>query len=399
MPLKRLLREVTAVVEPVPYTARGITRYAVDLSFVTDAGEPIRIQRRGFLTRGEAILWAEREVVLVKTGAKKKESVAAKKAAALVTADVLAILMNFWRDTGRKKLSTLQVDSSAISKHLLPTIGQVPWSELTQQQVDRLVRDSQGMTTPRHLSVLKIAIRDSRRAGLEPPNVQVDTPRYCANARTDYINADELEKICAKAPPLMAAAFRALFHTGLRIGEFLAMEWADLDFGRGRETMTVNRTAFRLKGGYSVTSPKNGKHRTVPLNVSAVRALTEIASIMHPGRGFDAPSGAPLDQRLVLPSEEGGYRHKSTVHRALERACKAAGIRRITPHTLRHSFGSNLVQAGADLYTVCTLMGHSSVAMTQRYAHLSQDGLRSSACKLDTLTCKVKKKVALEVIN
>ena len=41
-------------------------------------------------------------------------------------------------------------------------------------------------------------------------------------------------------------------------------------------------------------------------------------------------------------------------------------LRAISPHTLRHSFGSNLVQAGVDLYTVCTLMGHSSVAMTQR---------------------------------
>jgi len=53
---------------------------------------------------------------------------------------------------------------------------------------------------------------------------------------------------------------------------------------------------------------------------------------------------------------------------------------------------SNLVQAGVDLYTVCTLMGHSSVAMTQRYAHLSEDGLRSSARKLDTLSRKSKKK-------
>ena len=88
----------------------------------------------------------------------------------------------------------------------------------------------------------------------------------------------------------------------------------------------------------------------------------------------------------MFPSSTGIYRNKTVIGNALTRACKAARLRRVTCHALRHSFGSNLVQAGVDLYTVCRLMGHSSVAMTQRYAHLSEDGLRASARKLDTLS-------------
>ena len=392
MPLKRPLHEVTATVEPAPYVAHGLTRYKIDCCFVTDDGEQVRLQRRAFATRGEALIWAEREIVLVKTGAKRKTTVATTKAAAVTVSEALETIFDWWRSSGRKKASTLSVEASVIGAHLLPTIGSTPWASLSQAQVDRLVREAQSMPTPRHLTILKTAIRDSRRAGLDPPNVQVDVPSRPANHKTDFINADELERICSKADPLMASVWRVLWNTGLRIGEFLALEWGDIDFGQGRETLTVKRTAFALaKGTFSVTSPKNNKHRTVPLNVSAVRALVEISSILHPSRGVLVPAGAPLSERLVFPSADGGYRNKATVAHALERACKAAGIRRVTPHTMRHSFGSNLVQAGADLYIVCTLMGHSSVAMTQRYAHLSQDGLRSSARKLDTLSRKAQK--------
>ncbi|MBU1243030.1 site-specific integrase [Myxococcota bacterium] len=391
MPLKRLLHEVTAVVEPVMYTARGITRYAVDLSFVTDEGEPIRLQRRGFPTRGEAILWAEREVVLVKTGAKRKTATATTKAAAVTTEDALGQIVSFWRSSGRKKESTLHADRCSINKHVLHVLGDVPWSRITQAQIDRLVADAQAMPTPRHLTVLKAAFRDSRRAGLDPPAVLVDIPRRPAANKTDFINATELDRICAHTLPRWAAAFQLLFHTGLRGGELMALEWGDLDFGHMRETMTVRRTVYPIKGAFAVSSPKSGKHRTVPLNVSAVRALTEIATITHPGRGVYVAAGAPLSERLVFPADSGGYMNKSLLARALSEACRKAGVRHISPHTLRHSFGSNLVQAGVDLYIVCTLMGHSSVAMTQRYAHLSADGLRSSARKLDTLSRNAKK--------
>jgi integrase len=363
----------------------------VDVSFTTDAGQPVRLQRRGFSTRGEALVWAERETVLIKAGAKTPRTRASAKLERLTTTEALSKIMAFWRDSGRKKESTLFSDGHAVRKHLLPAIGRVPWIAVTQEQVDLLVRVARDMPTPRHLSVLKAALRDSKRAGLDPPQVLLDVPRRPANDKTDFLSAGELEKVCAQADPLMGACFRFLFHTGLRIGEFMALEWPDLDLGEGRELVTVRRTVFPIKGAYSVSSPKSGKSRTVPLNASAVEAIEAIARITRPGRAPTVRQDAPLGERLLLASSEGGYRRKTAIGDALSNACRDARIRRVTCHTLRHSFGSNLVQAGVDLYQVCTLMGHSSVAMTQRYAHLSADGLRSSARKLDALSRKAKK--------
>jgi integrase len=285
----------------------------------------------------------------------------------------------------------LFVDLHALNRHLFPVIGNVPWRSITQEQVDALVRGARDMPSPRHLSVLKAALRDSKRAGLDPPQVLLDVPRRQSNDRTDFLSIDELELVCAHAEPLMSAVFRFLFHTGLRVGEFIGLEWSDIDLGHHRETVTVRRTVYPVKGTFSVSSPKSGKPRTVPLNASAVRALNELASLLHPGKEPGRlPADAPLGQRLVFPSSTGVYRNKTVIGNALTRACRAADLRRVTCHALRHSFGSNLVQSGVDLYTVCRLMGHSSVAMTQRYAHLSEDGLRASARKLDTLEHRTK---------
>ncbi len=391
MPLKRVALEVTSVLEPIPYTARGLTRYKIDCSFTTDAGEPVRLQRRGFATRGEALIWAEREIVLVKSGHKRKETQVQVKAASVSTREALEAIFSWWRSSGRKKESTIHADRCSINKHVLPVLGDVPWSRLTQAQVAQLVADARDMPTPRHLSVLKAALRDSRRAGLDPPAVLVDIPRRPSANKTDFINAAELDKICSHTLPRWAAAFRFLFHTGLRAGELMALEWFDLDLGNQRETMTVRRTVYPVSGGFSVSSPKSGKHRTVPLNHSSVVALRDIVQATRPGKGMYPPPDAPLGERLVFPSDAGGYMNKSVLARALSEACKKARFRHISPHTLRHSFGSNLAQAGVDIYDICTLMGHSSVAMTMRYAHLSPDGLRSSARKLDTLSRQAKK--------
>ncbi len=77
--------------------------------------------------------------------------------------------------------------------------------------------------------------------------------------------------------------------------------------------------------------------------------------------------------------------YKILLERALRRACKKAGITEFRFHDLRHTFASQLVQLGVDLYTVQRLMGHKDGRMTQRYAHLSQEKLRGAVKVLDRL--------------
>jgi len=403
MPLKRPCHEVSATVEPVPYTAHGQTRYRIDFSLTTPAGRPVRRQRRGFATRGEALVWAEKEISRLQKGEPKveprREPVPPKSSpsqAKVMTGEALDCVFTYWRETRRKKESTCFVEAAVARKHLLPVLGDTVWSELTQEQVDELVRAARDMPTPHHLMVLRGAIRDSRRAGLVAPMVEVDVPRRPARYRTDYVDVDELEAICAHAKPLWAAVFRVLFHTGLRVGELLALEHGDLDLRPRRETLTIRRRVYPVGRAFSVDSPKNGQYRTVPLNASAAAALGQLVALGASAKGKRRPnttgasagSEAPLADWLLLPSEHGGYRRQGQVRYELGRACAAAGLRRISPHILRHSFGSNLAMQNENIFNISTLMGHSSVTMTQRYAHLAEDGLRASACALDTLVRK-----------
>ncbi len=386
MPVKRNHHEVQDAFDPVAYEARGCRRWKIDISF-THNGLPVRIQKRAFLTRSEAMAFVEQELYLIRSGQKDPHAPKPSRQAAgpgITTEEALELILAYWMDSGRKKASTLSIQRIVLFKHVVPYIGTIPWQNVTQSDIDALVKAARGMKSPAHLAVLRSCIRDSRKAGIEPPSVELDPPRITSTARTDWINAADLERICSASSPLHGAVWRFLWNTGLRIGEFCALEYGDLDLGLGRESMTVSRTVYALPAGFSVTSPKNGKSRTIPLNHAAVHALQDIASITRPGKGMEAPG-------LVFPSTQGGYCRTSSLSGALIRACKASGFRRITCHVLRHSFGSNLVQGGVDLHTVSVLMGHSSVAMTQRYAHLSPDGLRSASRKLDTLSRKARK--------
>lgn len=404
MPLKRQLVEVRSSVEAKPYEARGVTQYLIDTTFVTDDGMPVRLQKRGFDTRGEAILWAEREITLIKTGAKPIPARHKKskpiQATPVTTRQAFDRLFAWWEESGRKRASTISVEKYAVERHLLPILGDVPWADVTQQQVDALVRGNGQERSNRFLITLRMAVRYSSRVGLTPPAVSVDYPFMQSRERMDFITAQELDLICSQTKPSYAHVFRLLWNTGLRIGEFLALEWSDLDLRPGMESLTVRRTAYFIsKQGFAIQPPKNGKQRTIPLNHAAVIALTALRAHFHGAKMPKKKLGAELRERLVYPGKNNGYASADTFSLALRNACDAAGLRRISPHILRHSFASNLVQAGVDLYTVSTLLGHSSVAMTQRYSHLPQDGLRRATCTLDQISAQPPVAMPHESVN
>ena len=129
-------------------------------------------------------------------------------------------------------------------------------------------------------------------------------------------------------------------HTGLRQGELLGLQCADLD------------TRLHLA---AVHHTKNGEPRHVPLNPVVEAA---VASLPRYGRTVLArPWGEPLSD--------------TTLYHAFHRTCAAAGVADCTWHTLRHTFASHLVMAGVDLRTVQELLGHKTLSMTLRYAHLA----------------------------
>jgi integrase len=139
--------------------------------------------------------------------------------------------------------------------------------------------------------------------------------------------------------------------TGLRRGELLGLRWENLD---------VRNRMIRVE------KTKNGERRDVPMT----------------DRVFDLFQGIPrrLDTPYVFAGEDG--RPQEYVKTAWGSALRRAGIENFTFHDLRHTFASYLVMGGVDIRTVQTLLGHKSIAMTMRYAHLSPAHLREAIAVL-----------------
>ena len=124
-------------------------------------------------------------------------------------------------------------------------------------------------------------------------------------------------------------------HTGLRIeAEALELRWCDVDLKRGLLTVSA---------AYS----KNGASRTVPLNSVVRTALSEMKQEATIDLVFVGRGGKPL----------------RSIRNAFERACQDAGLKNVTPHTLRHTFASRLAMAGVDARTIQELGGWKTLAL------------------------------------
>jgi site-specific recombinase XerD len=164
------------------------------------------------------------------------------------------------------------------------------------------------------------------------------------NGRIRFLSTEEeqaLRKIMLAEHMKDLPQLELALHTGLRLSEQYGLTWDCVDFER--RTLTIPLS-------------KNGELRHVPLNDEALAALRAAQKCSN---------GQPYvflnryGQRLVSPREW------------FDPAVKAAGLNDFTWHCLRHTFASRLVMAGVDLRTVQELMGHKTIQMTVRYAHLA----------------------------
>jgi integrase/recombinase XerC len=141
---------------------------------------------------------------------------------------------------------------------------------------------------------------------------------------------------------------------------------------RAAETVGMNRSDLDLRRGVVRVRGKGRKERLAPLGSYAVAALeaylADPARPRHPGAARDA----------VFLNPRGGRLTTRTLGRIVERAVLAAGLKRnATPHTLRHSFATHLLDRGADLRAVQELLGHAHLVTTQIYTHVSIERLRA----------------------
>src|SRR5437762_5536537 len=175
------------------------------------------------------------------------------------------------------------------------------------------------------------------------------------NARTRYLSLEECQRLIASciAPHIRALVSVAL-HSGMRLGEILNLRWYDLDFSSG----------FIL-----VRDSKNGESRHVPMDATLFALFRA-----YPHR---------LGTDLVFSSPAGG--HIVDVRTGFLNSCKRAGLIDLHFHDLRHTFASQFVMSGGDLYILKEILGHKSITMTQRYAHLSPTYKIKAIDRMNTL--------------
>lgn len=152
------------------------------------------------------------------------------------------------------------------------------------------------------------------------------------------------------------ALLELLYASGLRVAELVSLDWEDLDLGA---------RVLRVVG-------KGSKERMVPFGQPAAAALAawrerweEVASATRSG-----------GEQPVFLNSRGGRLTDRSVRRILDRwVAAAAGARGVHPHVLRHTFATHLLERGADLRAIQELLGHASIATTQRYTHVDVDRL------------------------
>lgn len=166
--------------------------------------------------------------------------------------------------------------------------------------------------------------------------------------------------------PLSYYAFQMLYWTGIREGELLVLTPADFDFEKG--TVKISKTYQRLKGQDVITSPKTKKsNRTVQMPDFLCTEMQEFFSMQY---------GLKKKDRVFTVT-------KSYLHHEMERGAKEAGVKRIRIHDLRHSHISLLIDMGFSAVAIADRVGHESIEITYRYAHLFPSKQKEMAVKLD----------------
>jgi integrase/recombinase XerC len=225
-----------------------------------------------------------------------------------------------------------------------------------------LHRKNEKSTIGRKLSTLRSFFRHLVRHGVveEDPTATVLTPKRPQTVPS-YLSVDDMFRLLDQTmdDTVLGLRNRAMFETlygaGLRVSELTGLDTPDVD------TATA---CVRVSG-------KGGRERIAPVGERAIRRILDYRQRLFARTGIGMELGGPL----FLNKNKGRLSSRS-VGRILEtliRRCSLAG--KISPHGMRHSFATHMLDAGADLRTVQELLGHKSLSTTQKYTHVSIDRL------------------------
>jgi integrase/recombinase XerC len=225
-------------------------------------------------------------------------------------------------------------------------------------------------TMARKIATLRSFYKWADRRGLADSNPMtlIRTPRQ-AKRLPKAITIEQVEQLLAAPDEHEVLGLRdramleTLYSTGLRVSELVGLEVEDLD---------VTGEALKVRG-------KGKKERVVPLGSHALAAVNRYLERMKSESRLNGTSQEGRTKHPLFVNKHGGRLSSRSVRRKLDKYLKLVGLDpSISPHTLRHSFATHLLDNGADLRSVQELLGHQSLSTTQVYTHLSTQRLQNA---------------------
>ncbi len=279
------------------------------------------------------------------------------------------------RGAGKNTLEAYGRDLDDLAEHLAgtgATVAAATTAELRAYLASLARRGFKASSVARRLSAVRQLYRflyaeghrrDDPAAVIEGPKRGRTLPKVLTIAEVDRLlataHAGANDPARAEAERLralrLACLLEVLYATGLRVSELIALPAA----------------AARRDQRMLVVRGKGGKERLVPLNEAAKRAMRDYLARL---------AERDIESKWLFPSfGESGHLTRQHAARELKALAAATGIAadRVSPHVLRHAFASHLLQNGADLRIVQTLLGHADISTTQIYTHVLDERLKS----------------------
>jgi len=250
------------------------------------------------------------------------------------------------------------------------TKGKLPDAEILQSYLNYLYRkELSSRSIARHLS----AIRSFFHFLVADEQVAVDPTEHLSSPKQwstipKFLNRDQIEKLiaapdCRKPSGLRdRAMLELLYATGIRVTELIQLRLSNLDIRLG---------AVRVTG-------KGNKQRIVPVHAAALASISD-----YVGQGRPALLKGKASPYLFVTARGGSLQGQPMTRQAFWASIKLNGkkagiFHNLSPHVLRHTFATHLLEGGADLRSVQTMLGHADLSTTEIYTHVVRSRLRDT---------------------
>lgn len=272
------------------------------------------------------------------------------------------------RNLAKNSVTAYAQDLAAFSAFLEnPDVQKISTESIADFMLQQLDDGLKSRSIARRVSAIRGLFKYLRIEGTltQDPTAHIDSPRYGKRV-PDVLSLDEVDALLA-APDRTTpeglrdhAMLEILYATGLRVTELVTLRQREID----------------LRAGWVRVIGKGNKQRIVPIGEHAADAVD---AYLNYARGpLLAATGGPGSSPMLFVTRRGAEMTRQGFWKNLKRYVTAAGIDKdISPHKLRHSFATHLLERGADLRVVQSLLGHADIGTTQIYTHVARERLKA----------------------